>query len=344
MGGNWQKNKRCFHLCSKVKMKSALIYNFQSHQDLPTYSYFDTGVSNIINNESLALTKEFEWSKFNDFLTNLEGDDSLIVNLNFSGQFLRHLSERTEELERLAQLIKNGRIEVLASPYYDSLSCLFSKELFEYEIHKQTALIEKLFSVKATGFMNSGLLFNNSLAPILFDQGFSYAIVPKIDWFIPKGSNQKVFQSKELDFRLVISQFSQDEEGDFNVIRVNNAELLSEDSIGKLKGEQVRLSDQIQSNKSDEIYSLPDLVAEYSEGETFESIIGNNLQKDFLRRLNELSAKSSLAKNDGLKDNLLWLGSVHHFHLLSTGINSVERYKNYTTLQNLLYDLEIELR
>ena len=89
---------------------------------------------------------------------------------------------------------------------------------------------------------------------------------------------------------------------------------------------------------------MPDLVAEFKKGETLELLIGNNLQKDFLRRLEELSVKISNDRDNELKENLLWLGSAYHFQLISSNVESVERYNNYTVLQNLLYDLDLQLR
>ena len=321
-------------------MKSALIYNFHTTQALPTYSYLDTGVSN----QEIVVNDEVDWASFQDFLTKLEANISLAVNVNFSGSFLSQLQNNKVELERVQHLVEKGRIDIIGSPYYNSLSCLFSKELFEHEINKQTDLLEQLFAVKPSGFMNAALLFDNSLASILHNQGFSYTLVPKIEWFVPRGSNEKIFRSTKSDIRLVLAQFNQDEETDFNVIIVNGSELPTENSKGKMKGEGVTLSDQILSNNNNEIYSLPDLVAEHNEGGTLELLIGNNLQKDFLRRIQELSVKITHAKNDELKENLLWLGSAHHFQLISGNIESVKRYNNYTILQNLLYDLDLKLR
>lgn len=325
-------------------MKSALVYNFLSQQGLPTYSYIDTGVTKTLSNPELAITNEVDWANFQELLTKLEDNNNLTVSINFSGSFLSQLQNNKAELVRVKHLVEKDRIEVIGSPYYNSLSCLFSKELFEYEIKKQTDLLEQLFSVRALGFMNSALLYNNSLASILHNQGFSYTLVPKIEWFIPRASKEKIFRSVKSDIRLVLAQFNQGEEKDFNVIILDSSELTSEDGVSDMMGEGVSLSDQILDNNNDEIYRLPDLVAEYQEGGTLESLIGNNLQKDFLRSLQELSVKIANEKDNALKENLLWLGSAHHFQLMSSSIESVERYNNYTILQNLLYDLDLQLR
>ena len=325
-------------------MKPALVYNFQSQQGLPTYSYIDTGVSKTLSNPKADVADAVDWPSFQEFLRKLEANSGLAVNINFSGSFLSQLQNNPAVLERVQHLVEKGRIEIIGCPYYNSLSCLFSKELFEYEINKHADLLEQLFSVKALGFMNSALLFNNSLASILNNHGFSYTLVPKIEWFIPRGSQEKIFRSSKSDIKLVLAEFDQDEETDFRVIIMNSSELPSEDAKNKMMGEGITLSAEVLNSNNDEIYSLPDLVAELKKGETLEMLIGNNLQKDFLRILEELSVKITNEKDNVLKENLLWLGSAHHFQLISGNIESVERYNNYTILQNLLYDLDLQLR
>jgi alpha-amylase len=107
----------------------------------------------------LKLLKEHEYFRF---------------SFSFSGVFLEQLEAwRPDVLDSFKQLIDTGRVEVLAETYYHSLSFLYSKEEFSYQVKKHEDTIERIFGVTPQVFRNTELIYNNELAAYIESLGYS---------------------------------------------------------------------------------------------------------------------------------------------------------------------------
>lgn len=92
------------------------------------------------------------------------------VALSISGSALEMMeSHSPEALEGLQQLADTGYVEFIGSPYYHSLSSLYSDEEFADEVSDHGNLVSKLFgdNRRPVVFMNTAMIFNNRIADML---------------------------------------------------------------------------------------------------------------------------------------------------------------------------------
>lgn len=71
---------------------------------------------------------------------------------------------RPDVIESFRQLIDTGCVELLAETYYNSLSWLYSKKEFQYQVEKHSTLIKKTFGLTPAVLRNTELIYNNDLA------------------------------------------------------------------------------------------------------------------------------------------------------------------------------------
>lgn len=101
------------------------------------------------------------------------------IGLAMSGVFIENSIRYARDLqERLAKLIRLGILEIVALPYYHSLSSLYPDRLeeFEYQVRLHKALVQKVFGVESKVATNTHLLFSDSLCVALEKEGFKSVI------------------------------------------------------------------------------------------------------------------------------------------------------------------------
>lgn len=85
--------------------------------------------------------------------------------LSFSGTVLDQFEAYAPHvLESFQELVKTGRVEILADTYYHSLAFFYSIPEFERQVAEHRKRIEKLFGVTPRVFRNTELSYTNSLA------------------------------------------------------------------------------------------------------------------------------------------------------------------------------------
>jgi len=96
------------------------------------------------------------------------------IAYSLSGVFLEQCEEYGPDvLESFKQLAATGRVEFMAETYYHSLSYLGSLEEFCEQVEKHVAMIKELFGVTPTVFRNTELVFNNEIAEVARQMGFT---------------------------------------------------------------------------------------------------------------------------------------------------------------------------
>ena len=323
-------------------MSTCLITYLHWQPAISKYSFFDIGTRSLYSakKNSAKYAKEYLKSNLLPVVKNLEANLSKKVTLFISLPLLDNLAENIDLKERLDKLIKNKQIELLGGSAFDSLSIIFSKNIFDYEVKKHKESLRKIFKVKPKGFVNSGLFYSDKLSASIVKFGFTYCLSPRIKWYI-NDDKQSVFQSKSGKLKLVLPTTSngvaEDEPAKF-IFDYNQATDLTN------QGTELSLVADVIKAKDYPVYFVPDIIALDDEGKGAESLLGNNLQKDFLNRLIELGPVVARTEDDQLKEDFLWIGSINHFKLLSVKHNAGSAYSNYIDLLNMLYDIEIRLR
>ena len=85
--------------------------------------------------------------------------------LSFSGTVLDQFEMYAPEvLESFQELVKSGRVEILADTYYHSLAFFYSLPEFERQVTEHKKRIQSLFGVTPRVFRNTELSYTNNLA------------------------------------------------------------------------------------------------------------------------------------------------------------------------------------
>lgn len=296
-------------------MEHAFLTNLNYNPELEQFSYFELANGDAFTTYDADNISAYIKANLKEIFTRLEDEPSRKVIVAITAPIIERLEDCQDLLSRIKQYIAEGRIEMLATPAYGSMSMLFSKSLFTWEVKKQTNLLVELMGVRPKGFVNPAMIYAESMAILVASMKFDFIVAPRISWFL-KGTGASIFRSKHSELNIVVP------DPDYQ-----NVPLLSSEQVETL---------------NHPVYYIPDLVAFGEQGEGIDNFVGNNLQRDFLAKLTDLSKK--VGAEDNLKTNLLKIGTVAHFSALANSAGKDIKYNNYTTLLNLLYNLEIMLR
>ena len=105
--------------------------------------------------------------------------------------------------------------------------------------------------------------------------------------------------------------------------------------------ETVLATDFVQDKKESKAYLLPNPVALDTSGFDLTYYLNNALQKQVFKKLSELTVEVLKKEDEVLANDLLRLGSAHHFRQMGNHIAEDERYAYYMSMINCLADLEL---
>lgn len=95
------------------------------------------------------------------------------ITYSLSGVFLEQAKNWAPDLiDDFREMIKTGRVELLAETYYHSLAYFYNRDEFEAQVIKHTALIQELFNVTPNTFRGTELAYNNSMGQWAGEHGF----------------------------------------------------------------------------------------------------------------------------------------------------------------------------
>jgi alpha-amylase len=86
-----------------------------------------------------------------------------------------------ETLDSFKKLADTGCVEFVNETYHHSLSAIFSKEIFFEEVSKHRSLIQKEFGQTPTVFRNTELIYNNELADMVSELGYTAILAEGAD-------------------------------------------------------------------------------------------------------------------------------------------------------------------
>ncbi|MFW7378588.1 MAG: glycoside hydrolase family 57 protein [Oligoflexus sp.] len=119
------------------------------------------------------------------------------ISYAITGTALEQFEEYAPEvLESFQQLAKTGQVEFIAETYYHSLAFLFSEKDFIQQVQKHQTKIHSLFGVNPRSFRNTELIYNNNLAQITEELGFSTILTEGADRILDWRSPNFLYQPK----------------------------------------------------------------------------------------------------------------------------------------------------
>ncbi len=112
------------------------------------------------------------------------------ISLSITGTLIEQAEQWAPDvIESFQNLVKTGRVEIVAETYYHSLAFFYSRDEFvaQVEAHKQK--IRELFGVETSVFRNTELAYNDELAQWADGYGFKGILAegwdPILDWRSP---------------------------------------------------------------------------------------------------------------------------------------------------------------
>jgi len=111
-------------------------------------------------------------------------------SLGISGTFLEQAEQfDLELLDNFRRLVATGRVELVAEPYYQGLTFLYSQTDFEAQVRQQQQKIRDVFGVETSVFANSELAYNDQVAKWADEAGFKGILAEGwqsiLDWRSP---------------------------------------------------------------------------------------------------------------------------------------------------------------
>ena len=132
------------------------------------HSYFNDETPGVDTNNQFIIHKVAEktYLPTNAALAELlEQHPDFKVSLSISGVVIEQLEQWAPEvLESFKNLVKTGRVEIVAETYHHSLAFFYSMSEFESQVAMHRQKIQDVFGVTPQVFRNTELSYNNELA------------------------------------------------------------------------------------------------------------------------------------------------------------------------------------
>jgi len=184
-------------------MPSVCLY-FQIHQPhrLRPYSIFDIGDRHDYfdedrNGQLCRSVAEKCYLPANDLILQLieETEGAFRLSYSISGvaleQFATHVPEVIESFRALSE---TGAVEFLAETYYHSICYLYNRDEFVKQTKKHKQEIESLFGQSPRMLRNTELMYDNALAQLAEDMGYTGVLSEGVDAILGWRSSNFVYR------------------------------------------------------------------------------------------------------------------------------------------------------
>lgn len=182
---------------------------FQLHQPyrLRNYSIFEIGrgdhyfsdsAEDDENEKVFTKVAEKSYIPMLSLLNKLLADHpEFHFTLSMSGVFLEQAADyQPRVIKLIRQMVKTGRVEILAETYYHSLSSLYSPAEFKRQVKLHQAIIKKLFRVKPQVFRNTELVYSDDIAEQVASLKFKGILTEGVDRYLHGRPRTQVYVSK----------------------------------------------------------------------------------------------------------------------------------------------------
>ncbi|MDR0979728.1 MAG: glycoside hydrolase family 57 protein [Candidatus Nomurabacteria bacterium] len=165
---------------SSAAKKPTIVLYLHMHQPwrVRPYSLFEVGQDHeYYGADNERVFKKVADKSYRPMLTLLgkllKQHPDFCFSLSVTGTFLEHAEHWGPDIiAKLQDLVKTGRVEIVAETYYHSLAFFYDETEFEQQIKLHQAKIKELFGIKSTSFRNTELAYNDALAEKVAEMGF----------------------------------------------------------------------------------------------------------------------------------------------------------------------------
>ena len=188
----------------------AVVFYFHVHQPFrikpyPLFSigedrsYFETDEIELDNKRLVRKVAQKCYLPVNDLLFDLiKRIPSFKISFSISGLVLEQFEAFAPEvIESFKALVETGNVEMVNDTYYHSLAFVYSKKEFVEQVTLHQQKLEQVFGIKTKAFRNTELIYNNEVAQIAEEMGFSTILAEGVDRYLGWRSPNFVYQPKE---------------------------------------------------------------------------------------------------------------------------------------------------
>lgn len=196
----------------------SICFYFQVHQPyrLRHYTFFDIGENAFYEDEDVNCDIMLKVARkcylpMNALLLRLirRHEGAFKVSFSISGTALDQFELYTPEvIESFRELTDTGCVEMLSETYAHSLAFLFSSAEFREQVALHDRRIEELFGVRPRVFRNTELIYNNDLAALIEQMGYTAVLAEGADRVLGWRSPNFVYQPAGcLDLKLLLKNY-----------------------------------------------------------------------------------------------------------------------------------------
>ena len=134
---------------------------------------------------------------------------SVKINFSFSGVVLEQLMRYVPEvIELFKDLINSELAEVVVEPYYHSLTSVYEDPReFITQVNLQVGLIKELFGVVPNVFVNTEMIYNNTIASIVSDLGFKAVFTEGVERVLKGRSPNHIYSPPTSTIHLFLRNY-----------------------------------------------------------------------------------------------------------------------------------------
>jgi alpha-amylase len=175
------------HVHQPYRIRHYTIFDAAKNHD-----YFDSHYDDEVNNERIfrKVADKSYIPTNRSLLKLLQRHPEFKLSLSITGTIIDQMIKwRPDVLESFQELVRTGRVEILAETYHHSLAFFYSLAEFEVQVRMHKEKIESLFGVTPQVFRNTELSYNNDLAYWADRSGYKGIIAegwdPVLGWRSP---------------------------------------------------------------------------------------------------------------------------------------------------------------
>ncbi len=167
------------------------------------HNYFEAPIDAKMNNQSILhkVAKKSYIPMNSHLMELLDKHPEFKISLSISGTALEQFEKYAPHvLESFQNLIKTGRVEIVAETYHHSLSFFYSLSEFQTQVDMHRCKIQQIFDQTPTVFRNTELSYNNDLAYWADSSGYKGILTegwdPVLGWRSPNFVYRPAYTNK----------------------------------------------------------------------------------------------------------------------------------------------------
>lgn len=183
---------------------------------LRLYRFFDIGTDShyyddFANRTAVVAAVENTWLPLcTVLLDNIKSGKGRFKLAISAGGATLELIERyaPEVIGQFRDLLETGCVELVAEPYYHSLSSLASGAEFRHQVTKEMDKLEDIFGVRPETFCNTELIYSDAIGSLVRGMGFKAVITEGAKNVLGWRSSNHVYASTTPGLKLLLRNYS----------------------------------------------------------------------------------------------------------------------------------------